>query len=63
MVKQDSKRGQIKLTEDEQIVWDSAVVTCSPHCLDIRETSQGCAHLLADFADELVRERRKRIRK
>jgi hypothetical protein len=54
-------------TEPEQIqpseesFWDRSAIRALADCLSIERTPEFCAHMAADVADAMVRERRLRV--
>ena len=49
-----------ELSEEEQILWDRLLVRNSDACFDVKQSPQYCSHLVAQYADDLIRERRQR---
>lgn len=41
--------------------WDAAVIESSARCFDTNQAKEYCARLAAEYADELVKERMKRL--
>lgn len=48
-------------TPAEQRVWDEIVIALAPVCAVDMVGAQGCAHLIREIADEIIRERRQSI--
>lgn len=54
---------QPRRTLEEQSLWDAIVIRMAPRCFawDIADREQGCAHLVREIADAILRERRQSI--
>lgn len=48
-------------TPAEQKLWDAVVTQLAAVCTEIKGT-EGCAHLIREIADAVIRERRESIR-
>lgn len=48
-------------TPAEQRVWDSIVIAIAPTCAVEMVEAPGCAHLIREIADSIIRERRHSI--
>jgi hypothetical protein len=50
-------------TRDEMKLWDAVAVALAPHCFQVKveNAADGCAHLVREIADAIIRERRKSV--
>lgn len=47
-------------TREETKLWDAVAIALAPHCFkaNVENAAEGCAHLIREIADAVVRERR-----